>query len=167
MTQPVLLMTVGLPGSGKSTWARKTGFPVINPDSIRLALHGQAFRKESEPLVWALAHLMVQSLFLVGHKTAILDACNISEYRRREWKSPHYTLGCVLFKTPVDECIARDLGREHPVGHEVIQRMSMSLEWPTEKVLMTTEGPSGTLHYVASADAYTERYGHPQEGHEG
>ena len=35
-----LIVMVGLPRSGKTTWARKQGYPIVNPDSIRLAFHG-------------------------------------------------------------------------------------------------------------------------------
>ena len=83
-----LLMLIGLPRSGKSTWARSEGHPVVNPDSIRLALHGQAFSPAAEPLVWAIARYMVHSLFLAGHKYVILDATNTTKARRDVWKGP-------------------------------------------------------------------------------
>lgn len=42
-----LILTIGLPRSGKSTWAKQQGCPVVNPDSIRLALHGKAYIQEA------------------------------------------------------------------------------------------------------------------------
>ncbi len=30
-----LILTVGLPRSGKTTWALEQGWPIVNPDSIR------------------------------------------------------------------------------------------------------------------------------------
>jgi predicted kinase len=71
-----LIMTVGLPRSGKSTWAIAQGHPVVCPDAIRLALHGQPFIATAEPVVWATAKLMVASLFEAGHGVVILDATN-------------------------------------------------------------------------------------------
>jgi hypothetical protein len=59
-----LILTCGLPRSGKSTWARGQGVPVVNPDSVRLALHGQVYRKESENMVWAIAETMIRALFI-------------------------------------------------------------------------------------------------------
>ena len=38
-----IIVTVGLPRSGKTTWAREQGYPIVNPDSIRLSLHGKRF----------------------------------------------------------------------------------------------------------------------------
>ncbi len=43
MHEKTLIGMVGLPYSGKSTAARELGFPIVCPDAIRLALHGQRF----------------------------------------------------------------------------------------------------------------------------
>src|SRR5258706_417694 len=51
-----LIVMVGLPWSGKSTWAREQGnWPIVCPDEIRFALHGQRFIAEAEPWVWTIA----------------------------------------------------------------------------------------------------------------
>ena len=88
---PTLLMTVGLPQSGKSTWCRQQQCPIVNPDSIRLALHGKPFIPEAEAFVWAVAKCMVKALFLAGHETVVVDATNTTRKRRDEWKSSKWT----------------------------------------------------------------------------
>jgi predicted kinase len=133
-TLPTLLMTVGLPRSGKSTWARSTGLPVVNPDSIRLALHGQRFVKQAEGMVWTVAHLMVDALFLAGHRTVILDATNVTAFRRAEWQSPDYFQAYVLFDTPMDECIRRAHATGQSDLEPVIRRMNSQLNWPVTDV---------------------------------
>lgn len=102
-----LYLTVGLPRSGKSTWARQQGVPIVNPDSIRLALHGQAFHESAEPMVWAIADMMVKSLFLAGHFQVILDATNVTKARRDKWKSNNWKCRYVVFDTPREKCIQR------------------------------------------------------------
>ena len=67
----LLFLTVGLPRSGKSTWALSQNLPVVSPDAIRLALHGLAFDAKRETEVWDIAMMMVRSLFLAGHKNVI------------------------------------------------------------------------------------------------
>lgn len=83
----ILIVTVGLPRSGKSTWAKRQTFPVVNPDAIRLALHGQRFYGPAEPFVWATAKLMVRSLFGAAHRKVIVDATNCTRKRRDEWRA--------------------------------------------------------------------------------
>lgn len=82
----LLICTVGLPRSGKSTWARKQGVPVVNPDSIRLACYGQRFWAPGEKRVWSDAHQMVRALFLAGHTTVIVDATHTTRKRRDFWR---------------------------------------------------------------------------------
>lgn len=55
--RPILLVLVGLQGSGKSTWACGQNCPVVCPDSIRLALTGQSFHGPAEGVVWGIADL--------------------------------------------------------------------------------------------------------------
>ncbi|MCI0393278.1 MAG: ATP-binding protein [Acidobacteria bacterium] len=80
-----LICLVGLPYSGKTTWARSQAHPIVCPDAIRLAIHGQRFVREAEPFVWATAKAMVRALFLAGHPTVVLDATNNTTKRRNEW----------------------------------------------------------------------------------
>ena len=101
-----LILTVGLPRSGKSTWAKKQGLPIVNPDAIRLGLHGERFISEAEPFVWAIAKVMVNALFLAGHEEVILDATNITKARRDDWKGPWKRLYQVI-DTMEDVCISR------------------------------------------------------------
>lgn len=130
-----LLMTVGLPRSGKSTWCNDQGIPMVNPDSIRLALHGEVFIPSAEPFIWAIAKVMVGSLFLAGHDTIILDATNTTAARREEWRSNNWTREFVVFDTDAETCIERAMvgGREYLV--EPITKMADEYEPVTEDEL--------------------------------
>lgn len=125
-----LILTVGLPRSGKTTWAREQGHPIVNPDSIRLALHGQRFQLEAEPMVWAIARYMVRSLFLAGHDTVILDATNTTVSRRDEWISREWKTTLHVVPTCRDECVRRALEQDDLYIVPVIDRMAAQIEWP-------------------------------------
>ncbi len=49
-----LICTVGLPRSGKSTWCKTQSYPIVNKDSIRLALHGQRYLQDAEKEIRAM-----------------------------------------------------------------------------------------------------------------
>jgi len=104
---PTLILAVGLPQSGKSTWCRQQGHPIVNPDSIRLAMHGKPFIAEAESFVWAVAKCMVKALFLAGHETVVLDATNTTRKRRDEWKSSKWTREYFEFERDPVLCKAR------------------------------------------------------------
>jgi predicted kinase len=123
-----LILLVGLPRSGKTTWAKEQGFPIVNPDSIRLAIHGQRFVSVAEPFVWAVAKTMVRALFLAGHTTVILDATNTTRKRRDEWKSDDCETRFMQISTAESICISRanEMGDTEIVP--VIERMARQFE---------------------------------------
>lgn len=141
-----LIMTVGLPRSGKSTWAKehakRTKAVVVSPDAIRLAITGKRFAIEAEPQVWAFTLFMVRALFGAGHETVILDCTNLSKERRApwlgEWRAPpggtsgsgrvYANIAFVLFNTDAVTCKDRaiDDGMEDLV--DVIDRMNAGWE---------------------------------------
>ena len=123
-----LIGTIGLPRSGKSTWAREQIFPIVNPDAIRFALYGEIFISEAEKMVWTIAHYMVQSLFFAGHDKVILDATNTTPRRRNEWLSSEWRCEWKIFDTSKEVCIerAKKGGREDLIP--IIEMMHKSLD---------------------------------------
>ncbi len=131
MSTKILVLTCGLPRSGKSTWARQQGFPIVNPDALRLALHGQVFAPNAEPLVWATARWMTRSLFLAGHDIVILDSTNITRARRDEWLSQgdrEWLLCFQPFPTDVITCRHRAVADGKPELLGVIEKMERQRE---------------------------------------
>ena len=128
MTTKTLYILIGLPRSGKSTYAQSMGHPIVNPDSIRIALHGQAFIKKAEPFVWAIAHKMVESLFLAGHNDVVLDATNTTSKRRKEWLSDAWDCRYIYLERPQHICVerAKSSGMDYLIPD--IERMAKSLE---------------------------------------
>lgn len=125
-----LVIMVGLPRSGKTTIARElvkhTDAAIVNPDAIRKTMHGQRFYGPAEPMVWGMAHMMVDSLFESGHSTVILDACSVSEKRRSEWRHGGYDRYVIELLTSKEVC----LGRADPDLVPIIERMSQNYESP-------------------------------------
>ncbi len=121
-------MMVGLPRSGKSTAAKKLGFPIVSPDSIRVVVHGTPFRASIEPLIWSFAKMMVQSLFETGHNNVILDATNHTVERRVLWESEDWKVKYHVVNTPKDVCITRAIETFQDYLVPVINRMSVDFE---------------------------------------
>ena len=132
MKTKIVYLTVGLPRSGKSTWAKEQGVPIVNRDSIRLALHGQAYLSNAESMVTAIEDYMFKSLLLAGHDIIIIDATHLKEKYKKRWEyllkdmyadPEQWVIREVHFHTSKEECIQRAKadGREDLIP--IIERM--------------------------------------------
>ena len=128
-----LILTVGLPKSGKTWWASRQNQPVVNPDAIRLALHGQVFEPRAEPTVWSIARVMVRHYFEYrpGPCTVILDATNITPQRREEWLSREWQVKYAVFDTSLEVCRRRAVETGFP--EDVLNRMSRQMVLPARE----------------------------------
>lgn len=153
-----LIMTVGLPRSGKSTFAADNrNIPCVNADSIRLALHGQPFIGLAEPFVWAIAKTMVRSLFIAGHDVVILDATNITRKRRDEWKSSAWLRFFIELVRSEDDCIQQayedGYGEQHGLI-DAIRRMAEEYEPLTSEEIDESVCASNHVGSLACAGKY-------------
>lgn len=119
-----LIIMVGLPRSGKTTWATQQNLPIVSKDAIRIALHGQRFLPEAEELIDTLSTYMVKSLFLAGNKTVIVDECHNTEKRRKKWLSDKWKIEYKIIPTTEEECIRRATKENDLEIILVIERMS-------------------------------------------
>jgi predicted kinase len=102
------------------------GIPIVNPDSVRLAIHGQRFCLSAEQFVWATVNAMIRSLFLAGHNQVILDATNVSRKRRDVLKFNDCETAFHHVDTPVELCKLR--AADDPDILPVIDRMALEFE---------------------------------------
>jgi predicted kinase len=128
-----LYVTIGPPGSGKTTWAKDfqrstPGRPlIVERDMIREELTGstQNFTREVE--VTRIAQDRVRTALGFG-MTVIVSDTNLRAKYRKAWKKLAESAGTQydevsFLDVPIEVCIERDAAREHPVGEEVIRRM--------------------------------------------
>jgi predicted kinase len=127
LREQILICTVGLPLAGKSTWAKRQGYPIVCPDQVRLALHGERYLPLAEPMVWTIATLMVRSLFGAGHERVILDACNNTRARREPW-SKEFDARFGVVDTPAELCLERALEQGDQYIVPIIGRMASEYE---------------------------------------
>jgi len=123
-----LILTIGLPGSGKSTWARQQADAVvIERDALREELTGDMRNHTQEPRVTREANRRVFDALEAG-KTVIVADTNLRAKYRKAWQQVADDAGATyavesFLHVPVDVCIERDAQRPNPVGEEVIRRM--------------------------------------------
>lgn len=133
LSGPRLIVLRGLPGSGKSTWARAylgqhPEAVRINRDDLREMLYGDRLWSAIDEAVTVRARdaLIVQAL-LAG-RTVILDDTNLRDHHIQAAEALARPLGVpveiVVMEASIEECIARDAQRPQPVGERRIRELA-------------------------------------------
>lgn len=132
-----LIIMVGLPGSGKSTYATKyttkDRTTLVSTDEIRRELYGNPETQGNAQEVFNEAYRRIEIALRAGD-TVVFDATNLKARNRRylinKYRPIADTIIAEYINTPIDECIMRDELRSRTVGYEVIQRMARGMTEP-------------------------------------
>lgn len=133
------IILIGLPASGKSTYAEKiknNNTIVLSSDSIRKEIYGDESIQGNPKEIFDTLYSRMR-LALSENKDVIVDATNINIRDRslsiniaKEFNSD---IEAVVFETPIEECKKRNLKRKRVVPDFVYDRMSNKYEEPTLK----------------------------------
>jgi predicted kinase len=129
-----LILTRGLPGSGKSTWARSwvADDPEqrrrINRDDVRFLLSGKFYglSRDQEDEVTRIQQHLVRT-YLASQKDVVVDDTNLNARFAKDWLKLAQNAGAEVewnddfLKVPLPVCIERDEHREQKVGADVIK----------------------------------------------
>lgn len=125
-----LWITVGFPGSGKSTWAKSTGLPVVESDDYRYVNGVYIFDEEREPEVWK-QHDRKYDAYLGLGASFILADCFLNRKIRSRYAIPALKRGfrvCVMWLVAPEDIYQAQ--QTHGVSAEVYQRMYAEFEVP-------------------------------------
>lgn len=136
---PKIIMTKGLPGSGKSHWAKDvvkndSTWKRINKDELRAMIDDGKWTAENEKIVLQVRNELM-NLFMDKELNIIVDDTNfdekhetylryvIEDFNRAFEGAAHYDFEIKEFNTAVGTCLERDAARSKPVGEKVILGM--------------------------------------------
>lgn len=110
----VLVITEGLPGSGKTTWARERGYVLVGRDHIRWNMlgHGAPCTRDEEDLVTVEQRRRILGAWVRGEIPCADDTSLFGAYRSgelAEWaKAQGATVIWHRMETPLSICLARN-----------------------------------------------------------
>lgn len=143
-----LIVMVGLPGSGKSTFAERLrrhiieeygyGCEIFSSDAIREELYGDAnIQGDSKEVFSLLEQRLFEALSVNDNRVAIYDATNLTAKGRKALinkvknsKLPECYFHCIFIGCRLSECKRRQFSRDRKVPEEVIERMVRSFQAP-------------------------------------
>jgi len=128
-----VIMTKGIPASGKTTWAKEfiknnPNYKRVNKDDIRNMVDLGNWSAANEKLVLQIRDNLIKT-FLKNGFNVIVDDTNLANKHFNRIAQLVKGLAIVeinnsFLKTPINECVKRDKDRENPVGEKVIYDMA-------------------------------------------
>ncbi len=129
-----VVLSIGLPGSGKSTWFKRHNILPLSSDMVRILLFDDVTEQRYQDLVFSTLRTMLRARLLARRPSNYLDATNLAPHERRSWiKLAHdfgYEAQAVFFDVPPEVCMERNRRRERNVPEDVMQRMASKLRPP-------------------------------------
>ena len=130
-----MVLTIGLPGSGKTTWFKRRGVTPLSSDTLRTILFDSITEQRYQSLVFSTLRSLLRARLIAKMPWNYVDATNLSPRERRQWirmaKDFGYEVHAVFFDVPVEVCLERNRKRERVVPEDVMQRMAAKLKPPT------------------------------------
>jgi F420-dependent oxidoreductase-like protein len=152
-----LVVLVGPPASGKSTWAAEQFPPgqVVSSDDLRAVVGTGPHDQRASTDAFDVLDLVVERRLRRG-LTTVVDSLGTDAKRRRRWVAAADAAGApavaVVFDVDPATCRARNRGRERPVPAKVLT--SMLAAWPAQRDGLGEDGfaavhPAGPVAIVA------------------
>ena len=136
--KPKLIILVGIPGCGKTTYAnkflQKKNTCILSSDSVRKQFFGDANAQFKNKEVFAILFEKAKSKLKQG-MNVVIDATNITSAIRKETLAYFSDLDlqkiATVFNAPIEVCISRDKARTRSVGENVVLKLAARFEPPT------------------------------------
>jgi predicted kinase len=131
----VVVLAIGLPGSGKSSWFKRHNITPLSSDLLRALLFDDPTEQRFQDLVFSNLRSMLKARLIARRPMNYVDATNLSPHERNGWiklaKDYGYEVQAVFFDVPVEVCLARNQRRERKVPEDAMRRMAAKLKQPT------------------------------------
>jgi predicted kinase len=132
-----VVLAIGLPGSGKTTWFRRRGVTPLSSDLLRSLLFDDITEQRWQGLVFSTLRSLLRARLIAKMPWNYVDATNLSPHERRQWikmaKSFGYDVQAVFFDVPLEVCMERNRRRERTVSDDVMKKMAERLRPPDFK----------------------------------
>jgi len=130
----IVVLAIGLPGSGKSSWFKRHNVVPLSSDMVRSLLFDDVREQRFQDLVFSNLRSLLKARLIAKRPTNYVDATNLTPQERQHWiklaKDYNYEVHAVFFDVPLEVCIERHQRRDRVVPEDVMRRMAAKLKPP-------------------------------------
>ena len=135
VSKGTVVLAIGLPGSGKSSWFKRHELTPLSSDMLRAILFDDPTEQRFQDLIFSNLRSMLKARLIARRPLNYVDATNLTAHDRASWiklaKDYGYEVQAVYFDVPLDVCLQRNAKRERKVPDDVMRRMAGKLTAPT------------------------------------
>ena len=129
-----VVLAIGMPGSGKTTWFGRRGITPLSSDLLRNILFDDVEEQRYQGLVFSTLRSLLRARLIARMPMNYVDATNLSIHERRQWikmaKSFGYEVQAVFFDVPLEVCLERNRQRDRSVSEDIMRKMAEKLKPP-------------------------------------
>ena len=130
-----IVVLVGLPGSGKSTYLGRLGAAALSSDRIRGLLADDETDQTIHDRVFQTVRYLLRHRLEIGRPVTYIDATNLTIEDRRPYLEMGRAHGCdveaVFFDVPLAMCRERNARRRRVVPDDALAKMAAKLTPPS------------------------------------
>ena len=130
-----LVVLVGLPGSGKSTYLERIGAEALSSDTIRRWLADDETDQTIHDRVFQTMRYLLRHRLALRRPVTYIDATNLTVADRQPFIGIGQSYGCLLeaiyFDVPLAVCRERNARRRRVVPEDALEKMAARLAPPS------------------------------------
>lgn len=129
-----VVLAIGLPGSGKSSWFKRNDITPLSSDMLRSLLFDDPVEQRFQDLVFSNLRSMLKARLIAKRPVSYVDTTNLTPQERQNWiklaRDYGYEVQAVYFDVPLEICLERNAKRQRVVPEDVMRRMAAKLKAP-------------------------------------